>query len=188
MKGNRQVHSLYNHQDLGGRYDLFTSLTTTQATTISPAIAGTPGPVVTNTLSPVSGGILAPEELPGLSSSSASVHSDLAVTPPVITEDNHKHCLNFIHIWSTDAAGIMVATPLVLSLAVCIVWPLVAVQQYRADVQTSTQTATAVASFLLTASESPGTQCHVGLVLCRLTSGARCPCNCPRCIFGQYEQ
>lgn len=155
MKGNRQVHSLYNHQDLLGKHDLFTSLIRTDATSTTQSIAGNPGPVSTNTSSGVSRGIIATGRFSGPSSSSASVHSTLEATVPVIATENHRSCLNFIHIWSTDAAGIMVTTPLFLSIAVCIAWPVVAVRHFRADVQTSTQTATAVASFLLTASELP---------------------------------
>lgn len=156
MKGNRQVHSLYNHQDLLGKHDLFASLIRTESTSAPESMAGSPVPVLTNPSPGAPGGILAIGRLPGPSSSSASVHSELEADLPVIEKENHRRCLNFIHIWSTDAAGIMVTTPLFLSLAVCIAWPVVAVQHYRADVQTSTQTATAVAGFLLTASELPG--------------------------------
>lgn len=161
MKGNRQVHSLYNHQDLLARYDLFKSLITAQETATTASIGGNPGTALTNASPAVSGRLLEPGGLSGAASSSASVHSASAAAHPVIAQYNHKFCLNFIHIWSTDAAGIMVATPLFLSLAICIAWPVVAVRHYRADVQTSTQTATAVASFLLTASELTGASCIV---------------------------
>ncbi|ROW00658.1 hypothetical protein VSDG_03333 [Cytospora chrysosperma] len=61
------------------------------------------------------------------------------------------HCLNFTSTWSTEAIGSIVGTPLLLSILSCIVWPMVAVLKYGADVQTSVQTGVTIAGFIVTA-------------------------------------
>lgn len=60
--------------------------------------------------------------------------------------------LNIVTMWHIDAAGPFLFLLRVSSLAAAIVWLLVAVPQYKADVQDSVQTGFAVASFIVTAS------------------------------------
>lgn len=70
-------------------------------------------------------------------------------------QDTATHCLNFVHIWSTDAAGFIVGIPLFISVGLfCIAWPIVAVRHFGADVQTSIQTGVSIGGFVVTASKS----------------------------------
>lgn len=59
--------------------------------------------------------------------------------------------LNFVSGWDTAGASLVILTPIAISLVVTVVWPIVAVLKYEEDVQTSVQTGTAVASYLITA-------------------------------------
>jgi hypothetical protein len=62
--------------------------------------------------------------------------------------------LSFVSGWDTFLASVVIITPTVLSVILCIVWPAVAVMKYGADVQTSIQTGTALASYIVTAGQS----------------------------------
>ncbi len=62
-----------------------------------------------------------------------------------------RRALNFVSTTHTSFAGIAVVLPFLLSLAVIVVWPVVATQKYRADVQMSLQTAFTVGSYVVTA-------------------------------------
>lgn len=59
--------------------------------------------------------------------------------------------LNIRSAWHGPSASIIILAPTVLSLAIAIVWPIVAVRSYHADVQLSVQTASNVASYVVTA-------------------------------------
>jgi hypothetical protein len=59
--------------------------------------------------------------------------------------------LNMVNKWNTDAAGVVVAIPLLASLVLGVVWAVVAVAVYHADVNTSVQTGFAIASYVITA-------------------------------------
>jgi len=58
--------------------------------------------------------------------------------------------LNMATRWNTDAAGSIVALPVVLSLLFAIIWPVVAVKVYNADVNASVQTSFGIASYVVT--------------------------------------
>lgn len=69
-----------------------------------------------------------------------------------VKDSAKTHCLNFTSTWSTEAIGSIVGTPLLLSILSCMVWPIVAVLKYGADVQTSVQTGVTIGGFIVTAS------------------------------------
>ncbi|KAH7131545.1 hypothetical protein B0J13DRAFT_106303 [Dactylonectria estremocensis] len=69
-------------------------------------------------------------------------------TPPDIPP---QRALNFVTGWDANAASYIILTPTVLSIFVTVIWPAVAVRKYGADVQSSVQTGTAVASYIITA-------------------------------------
>lgn len=71
----------------------------------------------------------------------------------VITDsgDAKLYCLNFVSVWGSAAAGFIVGLPVFFGLLCCVIWPIVAIRTYKADVQTSVQTAFAVGSFVVTA-------------------------------------
>lgn len=56
-----------------------------------------------------------------------------------------------VNRWNTDGASVVVAIPFVISLAITIVWPTVAVVRYEADLNASVQTGFAVGSYVITA-------------------------------------
>lgn len=92
------------------------------------------------------------------------------------------HCLNLTSTWSTEAIGSIAGTPLLLSTLSCMVWPIVAVLKYGADVQTSVQTGVTIAGFIVTASESDNWP-----VMIRQTDRvARCVIDRTRC-FSRYH-
>ena len=62
----------------------------------------------------------------------------------------HKMALNMATRWNTDAAGSIVALPVVLSLLFAIIWPVIAVKVYKADVNASVQTSFGIASYVVT--------------------------------------
>ncbi|KAK2613494.1 hypothetical protein N8I77_000406 [Diaporthe amygdali] len=72
----------------------------------------------------------------------------------VITDkgDGKLYCLNFVSVWGSAAAGFIVGVPVFSGFLCCVIWPIVAVRKYNADVQTSVQTGFAVGSFIVTAS------------------------------------
>jgi hypothetical protein len=63
----------------------------------------------------------------------------------------HQMALNIVNKWHTDAAGAVVAVPLLASLIACMTWPAVAVVVYHGDVNISVQTGFGIASYLITA-------------------------------------
>lgn len=71
----------------------------------------------------------------------------------VITDSGNAklYCLNFVSVWGSAAASFIVGLPVFFGLLCCIIWPIVAVCIYNADVQTSVQTGFAVGSFVVTA-------------------------------------
>jgi hypothetical protein len=56
-----------------------------------------------------------------------------------------------VHTWTAFAAPIFILTPTLLSMAIMIAWPIVAVKQFGLEAQASIQTATGVASYIVTA-------------------------------------
>lgn len=93
------------------------------------------------------------QELPTLfstlfASSQQIAAQDAAQNQPL---GEHQMALNTVHKWNTDAAGVVVAVPLLASFVVGIVWPAVAVATYHADVNTSVQTGFTIASYIITA-------------------------------------
>lgn len=71
--------------------------------------------------------------------------------PPELTSSGTKTALNFVLAWDPQAAGVVILLPTIISLILCVTWPIVAVLKYEADVQTSVQTATSLASYIVTA-------------------------------------
>ncbi|RYP56496.1 hypothetical protein DL771_011815 [Monosporascus sp. 5C6A] len=63
---------------------------------------------------------------------------------------DHKMALNIVSMWNTDAASVVVAVPLLASLVVGVVWAVVAVAVYNADVNVSVQTGFTIASYVIT--------------------------------------
>jgi hypothetical protein len=60
-------------------------------------------------------------------------------------------CLNMVPGWNGNAASVIILTPTILSIAIAVAWPAVAVRVYGEDVQTSVQTGGTVASYVVTA-------------------------------------
>lgn len=71
--------------------------------------------------------------------------------PLELTSSGTKTALNFVLAWDPQAAGVVILLPTIISLILCVTWPIVAVLKYEADVQTSVQTATSLASYIVTA-------------------------------------
>ncbi|KND92237.1 hypothetical protein TOPH_02990 [Tolypocladium ophioglossoides CBS 100239] len=68
------------------------------------------------------------------------------------TEDaTNPQALNLVLGWDSSLIASVILTPTLLSIATCVVWPVVAVLKYEADIQTSVQTGAAVASYVVTA-------------------------------------
>jgi hypothetical protein len=63
--------------------------------------------------------------------------------------------LNFVSGWDAIAASYIVLSPTVVSIILAVAWPVVAVRVFEADAQASVQTATSVASYIVTAGEKP---------------------------------
>lgn len=78
-----------------------------------------------------------------------------AVEPPAIGAEQTPVALNFASRWDSLAASYTIISPTVIAILICILWPVVAVRKYDANVQVSVQTGISVASFLITASEHP---------------------------------
>jgi hypothetical protein len=76
--------------------------------------------------------------------------SDTQKQGPNIDKGKHKMALNFVTRWNTDEASVLVGLPVVLSLLIGIIWPIVASRVFGADVQLSTQTGFAVATYVIT--------------------------------------
>jgi hypothetical protein len=75
-----------------------------------------------------------------------------AHTVPGTQQPAHTlRALNFVSGWDTSAASYLILTPTLISILISIIWPAVAVRVFEADVQTSIQTGTAVASYIITA-------------------------------------
>jgi len=72
--------------------------------------------------------------------------SEPSGSPPV-----QKRALNFVTGWDAKAASYIILSPTIFSILVSILWPVVAVGRFDADVQSSIQTGTAVASYIVTA-------------------------------------
>jgi hypothetical protein len=62
--------------------------------------------------------------------------------------------LNFVLAWDAQIASLLILQPTVASLIICVVWPIVSVLKYQVDVQTSVQTATSLASYIVTAGKT----------------------------------
>lgn len=58
--------------------------------------------------------------------------------------------LNFVSTWHTDLVATAVILPAVVAIVVSIVWPLVAVVHFHADMQTRVQTGFSIAGFIVT--------------------------------------
>lgn len=58
--------------------------------------------------------------------------------------------LNFVTRWDPFWLSVIVLSPTVASIAISVAWPAVAVLKYGADIQTSVQTATSLASYIVT--------------------------------------
>ncbi|KAJ2989474.1 hypothetical protein NUW58_g3444 [Xylaria curta] len=58
--------------------------------------------------------------------------------------------LNFVTKWDPFWLSVIVLSPTVASIVITVAWPAVAVLKYGADVQTSVQTATSLASYIVT--------------------------------------
>jgi len=84
-----------------------------------------------------------------------------ATEPRSDGEEQTPAALNFVSGWDSTAASYIILSPTIIGIMIAIIWPAVAVGQYGADVQMSVQTATSVASFLITAGKHsfvPGLQ------------------------------
>ncbi|KAF2490683.1 hypothetical protein BU16DRAFT_621399 [Lophium mytilinum] len=64
--------------------------------------------------------------------------------------EQHLYALNMVRSWDMRMMSFLVLTPTVLSLLAGIIWTVVAVKAYDADVQTSAQTGFTVASYVVT--------------------------------------
>ena len=74
----------------------------------------------------------------------------------VLTEtESPDYALNLVRSWDAYLISIIVMLPMVLSLLMCILWTLIAVLQFGADVQTSAQTAFTIGSYMITAGIVP---------------------------------
>jgi len=54
--------------------------------------------------------------------------------------EDQLYALNLVKGWNANSASSLVATPIVFSLTVSIIWPIVAVTRYGMDIQISVQT------------------------------------------------
>ncbi|KAI1326155.1 hypothetical protein F5Y16DRAFT_375913 [Xylariaceae sp. FL0255] len=61
------------------------------------------------------------------------------------------YALNFVEAWDGPLVMAYILTPTLASVVLCIVWPIVAVKVFDAEVQDSIETATVVATFIVTA-------------------------------------
>ena len=62
-----------------------------------------------------------------------------------------ESALNLIRTWDAYLISVIVMLPTGLSVLMSVVWSVVAVLKYGVDVQTSTQTAFTIASYMVTA-------------------------------------
>ncbi|KAJ4291736.1 hypothetical protein N0V90_009631 [Kalmusia sp. IMI 367209] len=76
---------------------------------------------------------------------------DRLVSESIMTSsDTHQRALNVVRTWNPHSASVTVAMPVFCSLAVSIIWILVATLRYEADVQTSAQTGFTIGSYVVT--------------------------------------
>lgn len=75
----------------------------------------------------------------------------------VIAPSGHQHtqALNLVEKWNAGQASIIVLMPIVASLIFSIIWSVVAVAKFHADVQMSVQTGFTVGSYIVTAGKCP---------------------------------
>lgn len=87
-------------------------------------------------------------------------------------------CLNMVPGWNGNAASVIILAPTILSIAIAVAWPAVAVRVYGEDVQTSVQTGSTVASYVVTAYATFASNLTVSdLSRANITRGALdCPC------------
>ncbi|KAI0157760.1 hypothetical protein GGR57DRAFT_510704 [Xylariaceae sp. FL1272] len=83
----------------------------------------------------------------GRSTPSTSQYSTTTTLEP-------EFALNFVEAWDSTPVLISILTPTIISLAICITWPIVAVHNFEADIQASVQTSASMASYFVTASPS----------------------------------
>ncbi|KAI1262586.1 hypothetical protein F5Y18DRAFT_438985 [Xylariaceae sp. FL1019] len=60
-----------------------------------------------------------------------------------------EFALNFVEAWDSTPVLISILTPTILSIVICVTWPIVAVHNFEADVQISVQTGASVASYIV---------------------------------------
>lgn len=72
-------------------------------------------------------------------------------TQPAQSFGDHQMALNIVSTWSIGAGAVVVGIPLVTSILIAVIWPVVAVSVFQADVQTSVQTSFTIASYVITA-------------------------------------
>ncbi|KAL5043249.1 hypothetical protein BDW71DRAFT_188252 [Aspergillus fruticulosus] len=58
--------------------------------------------------------------------------------------------LNFVSSFDSSSASMIVLLPIVSSLLLSVIWPIVAVRRFQADAQTSVQTGFTVGSYVVT--------------------------------------
>jgi len=67
------------------------------------------------------------------------------------TEGHHLSALNVVRTYSASRISFLILLPTILSIAVAVAWPVVAVFYYGAEVQASVQTSFTIASYVVTA-------------------------------------
>ncbi|KAI0410467.1 hypothetical protein F5X98DRAFT_381772 [Xylaria grammica] len=63
---------------------------------------------------------------------------------------NTPEALNFVTKWDQFWLSVIILSPTIASITITVAWPVVAVLKYGADVQASVQTATSLASYIVT--------------------------------------
>jgi hypothetical protein len=73
-------------------------------------------------------------------------------TTGVLTQPSQQtHALNIVRTWDPNVATIMVLLPVALSLSVSVIWSVVVLVCFKADVQASTQTGFTIGGYVVTA-------------------------------------
>lgn len=69
----------------------------------------------------------------------------------IASPGTHQRALNFVRKFNSATATFVIAMPITISAIFSVVWVIVAVRKYGADVQASVQTGFTVGSYIVTA-------------------------------------
>ncbi|GAW11882.1 hypothetical protein ANO14919_012350 [Xylariales sp. No.14919] len=72
------------------------------------------------------------------------------VIRPATAAANTPEALNFVTKWDQFWLSVIILSPTIASITITVAWPVVAVLKYGADLQASVQTATSLASYIVT--------------------------------------